>query len=172
MNSGFSDEGPISKLNKRTLCHRKAPLWSILSVGLAVMVLYTAVPAYAEKIENEIAIFAALDKVTARISHLEVKLGETRAFGKLKITPRVCYTRDPTEPPRTSAFVEVDEIKLNKEEQRIFTGWMFAESPGLHAVEHAVFDVWLTNCKTDSGDSPAGSPKKSARTGKASSKRR
>ena len=105
--------------------------------------------AHAQKIENPIAVFAALDKVTARISPLEIPVGETVKFGALTVTPRVCFTRPPTEPPLTSAFVEVEEIKLSGEKHRIFTGWMFAQSPGLHAVEHPVFDVWLTSCKTN-----------------------
>ncbi|HXF54638.1 MAG TPA: DUF2155 domain-containing protein [Hyphomicrobiaceae bacterium] len=102
--------------------------------------------AQADRIANQIAVFAALDKVTARISTLQIRLNETKQFGSLKVTPRVCYTRSPTEPPRTSTFVEVDEVQLDGREDRIFTGWMFAESPGLNAVEHPVFDVWLTNC--------------------------
>jgi hypothetical protein len=97
--------------------------------------------------ENGAAIFAALDKVTARISRFEVPLNETVEFGALKVTPRVCYSRPPTEPPKTTSFVEVDEILLDGAEKRIFTGWMFAESPGLNAVEHPVFDVWLTDCQ-------------------------
>jgi len=110
--------------------------------------------AHASTIKNPIAVFAALDKVTGRISHLEVPIDETVEFGALKVTPRVCDSRPPTETPHTAAFVEVDEIKLTGEEQRIFTGWMFAESPGLHAVEHPVFDVWLTSCKTPPGETP------------------
>ena len=103
-------------------------------------------PAGAQRIENGTAMFAALDKVTARISKLEVKLGETRQFGALKVTPRSCFTRAPTEPPKTTSFVEVDEVQLDGAQKRIFSGWMFAESPGLNAVEHPVFDVWLTEC--------------------------
>ena len=83
-------------------------------------------------------------------------------FGALKVTPRVCNTRPPTEPPHTNSFVEVDEIKLTGEVERIFTGWMFADSPGLHAVEHPVFDVWLTNCKTNEPVAPAGSEQNAA----------
>ncbi len=123
-------------------------------LGAALLALALGVapgPLHAEKIKNEIAVFAALDKVTARIKPLEIKMGETAQFGALKVTPRVCYTRPPTEPPLTSAYIEVDEIKLSGETQRIFTGWMFAQSPGLHAVEHPVFDVWLTSCKMPSG---------------------
>jgi len=104
--------------------------------------------AVAERLDNPIAVFAALDKVTARISKLEIEIGQTKEFGALRITPQVCYTREPTDPPKTTAFVEVDEIKLDKTEARIFAGWMFAESPGINGVEHSVFDVWLTGCAT------------------------
>jgi hypothetical protein len=100
----------------------------------------------AQRIENGVAVFAALDKVTARISRLPIKLGETVRFGALKLTPRACYTRQPTEPPKTTTFVEVEEIQLDGGVNKIFSGWMFAESPGLNAVEHPVFDVWLTDC--------------------------
>lgn len=104
-------------------------------------------PARAERIDNQVAVFAALDKVTARISKLEVPLGETVTFGALKVTPHVCYSRPPTEQPKTTTFVDVDEVQLDGKERRLFTGWMFAESPGLNAVEHPVFDVWLTECQ-------------------------
>ena len=68
-------------------------------------------------------------------------------FGALQVTPRVCYTRPPTETSNTDAFIEVDEVTLQGDVKRIFTGWMFAASPGLHAVEHPIYDVWLTDCK-------------------------
>ncbi|MET0381265.1 MAG: DUF2155 domain-containing protein [Methyloceanibacter sp.] len=116
-------------------------------------------------VKNPIAVFAALDKVTGRISHLEVPINNTVEFGALKVTPRVCDTRPPTEQPRTASFVEVDEVKLTGEVQRIFTGWMFAESPGLHAVEHPVFDVWLTNCKTNAPPAPSGNAENAAAPG-------
>ena len=102
--------------------------------------------AAAERIENGVAIFSALDKVTATIKKLEVPLGETTTFGALKVTPRVCYSRPPTEQPKTTSFVQVEEVLLDGKQKSIFSGWMFAESPGLNAVEHPVFDVWLTGC--------------------------
>lgn len=116
--------------------------------GAVVLLAASVTSADAQRIENGTAVFAALDKVTARISRLEVKLGETVRFGALKLTPRACYSRSPTEPPKTTSFVEVQEILLDGTEQRLFNGWMFAESPGLSAVEHPVFDVWLTECAT------------------------
>lgn len=120
---------------------------------IAIMALAALLPSsvQAEKIKNGIAVFAALDKVTANISPLEIPVDEAKKFGALTITPRVCNTRPLTEQPVTSAFVEVDETQLDGSKKRIFTGWMFAESPGLHGVEHPVFDVWLTSCKMPEG---------------------
>jgi len=92
-------------------------------------------------------VFSGLDKITGRITSFDVAINETVQFGALQVTPRACYTRPPTETANTDAFVEVDEVTLQGEVKRIFTGWMFAASPGLHGVEHAIYDVWLTNCK-------------------------
>jgi hypothetical protein len=77
----------------------------------------------------------------------EVAVDETVQFGALQLTPRVCYSRPPTESPKTTAFLEVDEVTLDSKYRRIFTGWMFAASPGLHAIEHPIYDVWLVDCK-------------------------
>ncbi len=116
------------------------------AVGAALGLASLSSLAHAQRIENQIAVFATLDKVTARISKLEVPLGQSVKFGSLKVTPRVCYSRAPTEPPKTTSFVEVEETQLDGQVKRLFSGWMFAESPGLNAVEHPVFDVWLTDC--------------------------
>ncbi len=108
----------------------------------------------ATHISNPVAVFAGLDKITGRIINFDVYIDETVQFGALQVTPRVCYTRPPTVEPQTDAFVEVDEITLNRKIQRVFTGWMFAASPGLHAVDNAVYDVWLTDCKVKSDVPP------------------
>jgi hypothetical protein len=100
-----------------------------------------------QKVVNTSALFSGLDKITGRIISFDVSIGETVQFGALQVTPRACYTRPPTETANTDAFVEVDEVTLQGEVKRIFTGWMYAASPGLHGVEHAIYDVWLTNCK-------------------------
>jgi hypothetical protein len=103
--------------------------------------------ALAAPIGNPVAVFSGLDKITGRIISFEVLIDETVQFGALQITPRVCNTRPPTEPAQTTGFVEVDEITLRNEIRRLFTGWMFAASPGLSAIEHPVYDVWLVDCK-------------------------
>lgn len=125
------------------------------ALGLASLAwLATGEPAGAEIIDNPVAVFAGLDKITGRVINFDVYLDETVQFGALQVTPRACHTRPPTEPARTMAFIEVDEITLNRRVRRIFSGWMFADSPGLHAVEHAVYDVWLIDCKTSSPIAP------------------
>jgi hypothetical protein len=108
--------------------------------------------AAAAPINNPVAEFTGLDKITGRTITFDVLIDETVQFGALRVTPHVCHTRPPTEPAQTTAFVEVDEITLSNEIQRIFSGWMFAASPGLHAVEHPVYDVWLVDCKIQMGE--------------------
>lgn len=101
----------------------------------------------ATKITNKKASFSGLDKITGRIINFDEDIGETVQFGALRVKTSACYTRPSTEAANTDAFVEVDEITLQGEVKRIFTGWMYAASPGLHGVEHPVYDIWLTDCK-------------------------
>ena len=101
-----------------------------------------------QKIANPTVTFSGLDKITGRILTFDVAINETVQYGALQVTPRVCYTRPATELQNTTAFVEVDEITLEAKIRRVFTGWMFATSPGLSAVEHSIYDVWLIDCKT------------------------
>ena len=120
-----------------------------------------------QRIANPQAVFSGLDKITGRIISFDVAINETVQFGALQVTPRVCYSRPPTETPNTDAFIEVEEVTLSGEIKRIFDGWMFAASPGLHAVEHPVYDVWLTDCKGGQGPAVAEIPAEPARPARA-----
>lgn len=131
---------PGSRAPVRTMFARLAAL-ALLGASASVT------GAQAEPIRNPLAVFSGLDKITGRIISFEVAINETVQFGALQLTPRVCNTRPATEAPNTTAFVEVYEINFQGERKRLFEGWMFAASPGLHGVEHPVYDVWLTNCK-------------------------
>jgi hypothetical protein len=101
----------------------------------------------AQKIINKKASFTGLDKITGRTINFDEQIGETVQFGALRVKTDACYTRPATEAANTDAFVQVDEITLQGEVKRIFSGWMYAASPGLHAVEHPIYDIWLTDCK-------------------------
>jgi hypothetical protein len=124
--------------------------------GLLALLLVAglASPAAAATISNPVASFSGLDKITGRITNFDVYINETVQFGALQITPRVCYTRPPTETQRTSVFVEVDQVSLKGGTERIFTGWMFAESPALNPIDHPVYDIWLVDCKQQSDTPP------------------
>lgn len=126
---------------------RSASFIRPFAVCTAFMAGLAVAPALADRIKNPTAVFSGLDKITGRIISFEVAIDETVQFGSLQLTPKVCWTRPPTEAPNTTGFLEIDEVTISNEYRRIFTGWMFAASPGLNAVEHAVYDVWLTDCK-------------------------
>ncbi|ABM45125.1 DUF2155 domain-containing protein [Bartonella bacilliformis] len=101
----------------------------------------------AKRVSNTIAVFSGLDKITGRTTRFEVPIDRVYQFGALQVTPRICYTSSEDEPARPASFIEVNEVTLDKKTQRIFTGWIFADSPGLNAVEHPIYDVWLKDCK-------------------------
>ena len=125
-------------------------LFSRAFAAMAVLaVALFAVPAFAQPLAHPVATLAGLDKITGRITRFDVYIDETVLFGALEITPRACYDRPATDTlQRTSAFLEVDQRSLDGTAKRIFTGWMFADSPALSAVDHPVYDVWLIECKT------------------------
>jgi hypothetical protein len=124
------------------------------ALAAVLAALTFASPALAETIANPVAQFSGLDKITGRITTFDVYIDETVQFGALQITPHACYTRPPTETQRTSVFVEVDQVSLKGSIDRIFTGWMFADSPALNAIDHAVYDIWLLDCKQSSDVPP------------------
>jgi len=117
----------------------------------------TAAPATAAA-PQMIAVLQGLDKTTARVSTVEAPLNQPVRFGTLVITARACDKKPPEEPPNTAAFLEIDEARPQGQAatdvQHLFSGWMFAESPSLSALEHPVYDVTLLDCKTATGSSP------------------
>ena len=114
----------------------------VIIVCLVAAWLGTAAPAAAA-----IAVLQGLDKVTARISTIEAPIGQPVHFGTLIITARTCQKKPPEETPESAAFLEIDDQKPGEPAQRTFTGWMFASSPALNALQHPVYDVWVKDCK-------------------------
>ncbi len=124
---------------------------------LLAPMLFGAAPARADRIKNGDAVFSGLDKITGRIIAFKAAMGETVQFGSLQVTPRACFTRPAKEAPQVDTFVEVDEVSAKKDFKRVFSGWMFAASPGLHGLEHPIYDIWLTGCEHP-GDTIAETP--------------
>ena len=111
----------------------------------------------APTLEDRPSVFLrALDKITARITEIDIPVGEERRFGSLAISVRYCRTRPPIEPPETYAYLDIFEIR-GQDRMPVFSGWMVASSPALNPLEHPVYDVWVIRCSTDAPFVPAGS---------------
>ena len=118
----------------------------ILSLCLFYMIImFCQVPQVQGK-KFDIAVLQGLDKVTARVSKFRVAVGTTIQFGTLKITVRTCDKRPPEETPESAAFINVYETRPGESTIRVYSGWMFASSPALAAMEHPVYDVWVVDC--------------------------
>lgn len=109
-------------------------------------------------VPRERVVLQGLDKVTARVSRIEAAVGEVTRFGGLAILPRACFETPPTEPPESAAFLEVREVEVGGRERAVFSGWMFASSPGLSALEHPVYDLWVLECAPGPGTTPRDTP--------------
>jgi hypothetical protein len=107
--------------------------------------------AVAETIADPVALLQGLDKITARVSKFEASVGTPVRFGTLSIRVRDCEKNPPEETPESTAFLEIDEVRPGEANLRVFSGWMFASSPALSALEHPVYDVILLDCKAASG---------------------
>ena len=97
-------------------------------------------------IVDSTTILGALNKVSGKISKIKVEDNDKMSFGTLKIVVRTCKKSLPEDPPENSAFIEIWNKKIDKEEKKIFSGWMFSSSPSISAVDHAVYDVWVIDC--------------------------
>jgi hypothetical protein len=114
--------------------------------ALGAPILFLAASAAAQVPEQKVAVLQGLDKVTARISTLRVPLDQSVRFGTLLITARTCSKRPPEEPPETSAFLEIYDLRQGAGPVLAYSGWMFASSPALAAMEHAVYDISVIDC--------------------------
>lgn len=101
---------------------------------------------------EKVAVLRGLDKITARITTFDAPVGAAVRFGALEIVARDCGKRPPEEPPEVSAFLELAEVKPGQPPAPLFTGWMFASSPALSALEHPVYDVWVIDCRISSAE--------------------
>ncbi len=135
----------------------------VATAGCLVTLLLAPAPAAAAAEEPyAVVVLQGLDKITARISTFTARIGELVRFGTLEITARACYETPPVEPPESAAFLQIDAIDPGRPPERVFSGWMFASSPSLSALEHPVYDVWVLDCEEPlppearaSGASPA-----------------
>jgi len=87
-----------------------------------------------------------LDKITGRPTSITAPIGKKVAFATLTITARFCYSTPASETPETAAFVQIEDHRPDQSARQIFSGWMYGSSPGLNAVEHPLYDVWVISC--------------------------
>ena len=123
-------------------------------IAAALLATTLAKPAAADMTPEPVALLEGLDKITARVSKFEAPVGAPVQFGTLAIRVRDCETSPPEDPPESAAFVEIDETRTGEVRTRVFSGWMFASSPALSAMDDGVYDVRVLACTMMRGSSP------------------
>ena len=92
--------------------------------------------------------FIGLDKITAKTTEMNIKLGETKKFGLLQIKAIKCGKINSINEPGEAAYIQVKDLSDNSDEKVfVFNGWTFSSSPSLKPIDHPVYDIWLTGCE-------------------------
>ncbi len=121
-------------------------LW-VGSLAALCMLLPGALHAAQPTVRYRTAVLQGLDKVTARIKEIVAPVDQETTFGTLAITPKACLETPPTEPPESAAFLVIDEVRSDGTRKRLFSGWMFASTPSISALEDPIYDVWVISCR-------------------------
>ena len=127
--------------------------------GLAALSLAAGIPAAQAA---TIAVLQGLDKTTARVSRFDAPVDQSVKFGTLVITVKACVKAPPEEPPNTAAFLEIDKVQPgetnNVVSKQVFSGWMFAASPAVSALEDPIYDINVLDCKSETAAAPSNGP--------------
>jgi hypothetical protein len=116
-----------------------------LAVGLSVNVCFSSIALSAE-ISTNSALMQAMDKITGRVNKITVPVNSKISYGDFSLVLRACKKRPAEETPENFAFVDVADKSFGEEEYNIFRGWMLSSAPGINAIEHPIYDVWLLEC--------------------------
>lgn len=128
----------------RRLC---SVFWAVLMLQLSGMNISHADDNW---LKGKRARLQTLDKITARISTLDVPIGLTTRFGTLELYVHSCNYRPPDHPPDHAALLEIRSVDYDGRvmEMPIFSGWMFASSPAISGLEHPVYDITVLSCNS------------------------
>lgn len=122
----------------------------VLALAFIAPTLFST--AMAENLTGNAVVLRTLDKVTATTEDYTVKIGEKLTYGSLTVAVKHCEKRPPEDVPETYAFLQIDDLKRDGkgddgQEDRVFSGWMLASNPAISALDHAVYDIWVIDCK-------------------------
>lgn len=117
-----------------------------LSYLIFLVALFATCSLRAENIAKNTARMQAMDKITGRVSEIDIPVNGKMDFGSFSVVVRSCQTRSAEEIPDNFAFVDVADMDLSGKQSNIFKGWMISSSPATSAVEHPIYDVWLIKC--------------------------
>jgi hypothetical protein len=125
---------------------KTAPIFLSILIFLCAVAPAWAQPADADMESYKIVKLQSLNKVTARTSEFEIEVGKTVKLGPLYIRPQVCKKPPATDRQDAITFLQVWEDPPTEDPKWIFSGWMFASSPGLSSMDHPVYDIWIVDC--------------------------
>lgn len=112
----------------------------------------TTAPTAMTPMAERVVRLAALNKRNGQTQEFSAHPGDSFRFATLTVRVRACETTPPWEARQTAAYLQIDDAPAQVRKngpspvRRVFSGWMFAESPSLNPLEHPLYDVWVRSC--------------------------
>ena len=125
---------------------------ALLLLTLPALALAPLLTHAAATIDYPVVKLRSLDKTSARTSIFETAVGSTVKFGDVYIKVQACRKAPEMEQPEAAAFLQVWDVNKEDKADWIFSGWMFSSSPGLSAMDHPIYDVWVLDCLEKKSD--------------------
>ena len=104
---------------------------------------------HSEPLEGVLVEIQILDKITARVQTLEIKVNDANSFESLNIEIFACYKNPPEEIPEDFVLLRIYDNLYEVENKLIYQGWMISSGPAATPLEHPIYDLWLIECKVD-----------------------
>ncbi len=93
--------------------------------------------------DQSFATISLLNKITAKVSTLDIRLKQNYLFEELKIYAIDCYNSEPLEKKETAVYLNIYNDASN---EKIFNGWMIKSLPSISSMEHPIYDIWIDSC--------------------------
>ena len=92
--------------------------------------------------------FRALDKITAKISDIDIPIGKKKKFGYLEILPKKCSKSKDKNNDGFVVYIQVQDLSDKRDDKVfVFNGWTFSSSPTIKTFDHPVYDLWVIGCE-------------------------
>ena len=121
--------------------------FKLFIIFIIFIIIFSSKNSYSDNLKGNIVTVGALDKITAKFSEFDIKVGYDKKFGSINIEIIKCFKRPPEEILEDFVLIKITDFVDKDNPQIYFSGWMISSSPSISPLEHPTYDIWVKDCK-------------------------